>query len=121
MSTYMAAASREGKKLNDVVFSSSAAAKEAIKKYGIEHVVNATVGCYAGDDEKVACLPVVEKVYKSLPMSDFITYAPPIGLADYRSDVIDATFEDQRPDGYAHVRRQYCRQKRTGPVTSSYQ
>ena len=68
MSTYMAAASREGKKLNDVVFSSSAAAKEAIKKYGIEHVVNATVGCYAGDDEKVACLPVVEKVYKSLPM-----------------------------------------------------
>ena len=101
MSTYMAAASREGKKLNDVVFSSSAAAKEAIKKYGIEHVVNATVGCYAGDDEKVACLPVVEKVYKSLPMSDFITYAPPIGLADYRSDVIDATFEDQRPDGYA--------------------
>ena len=100
MSTCMAAASREGKKINDVVFSSSAAAKEAIKKYGIKNVVNATVGCYAGDDEKVACLPVVEKVYKSLPMSDFITYAPPVGLADYRSDVIDATFEDQRPDGY---------------------
>lgn len=31
MSTCMAAASREGKKINDVVFSSSAAAKEAIK------------------------------------------------------------------------------------------
>lgn len=96
----MAAASREGKKLNDVVFASSAAAKAAIAKYGIEKVVNATVGCYAGDDEKVACLPVVEKVYRSLPMSDFITYAPPIGLADYRQDVIDATFEGQRPDGY---------------------
>lgn len=100
MSTFMTASSREGKKINDVVFSAGAAARAAIEQYGKEKVVNATVGCYGDDDEKVACLPVVEKVYRSLPMSDFITYAPPIGLETYRHDVIDATFEDQRPEGY---------------------
>lgn len=33
-------------------------------------------------------------------MSDFITYAPPMGLEGYRKAVIDETFEGCRPDGY---------------------
>jgi aromatic-amino-acid transaminase len=100
MTMLMAAASREGKKLNDTLFEAGAAAKSAMAVYGAERVINGTVGCYASDDEKIACLPVVEDVYRKLPMSDFISYAPPIGLADYRQAVIDETFEDQRPDGY---------------------
>ena len=96
----MAAASREGKTLRDVVFAAGAAAREAAAQYGADKVVNATVGCYAGDDEKLACLPVVEQLYRSLPMSDFITYAPPLGLEGYRQAVIDETFEGCRPDGY---------------------
>lgn len=101
MATFMAASSREGKKLNDVIFSASAAARAAAQQYGAEHIVNATVGCYAGDDEKLGCLPVVEKIYRSLPMSDFIAYAPPIGLEGYRKAAISETFENQIPEGYA--------------------
>lgn len=99
--TIMAAASREGKILRDVVFSASAAAREAAARYGAEHVVNAAIGCYAGDDEQLACLPVVEELYRSLPMCDFITYAPPLGLEDYRLGAVDEAFEDRRPEGYA--------------------
>lgn len=91
---------REGKTLRDVVFAAGAAAREAAAQYGEDKVINATVGCYAGEDEKLACLPVVEQLYRSLPMSDFITYAPPMGLEDYRKAVIDETFEGCRPDGY---------------------
>lgn len=100
MSTIMAAASREDKKLNDVVFSASGAAQAAAKTYGLDKVINGTAGCFAGDDEKVACLPVVENMYRSLPIREFISYAPPIGLPAYRQAAIEETFEDQRPEGY---------------------
>ncbi|MDU3113219.1 MAG: aminotransferase, partial [Megasphaera sp.] len=92
--TIMAAASREGKVLRDVVFSASAAAREAAAQYGAERVVNAAIGCYAGDDEQLACLPVVEELYRALPMRDFITYAPPLGLESYRQGAIEEAFED---------------------------
>lgn len=100
MSTVMAASSREGKKLNDVVFASSGAAQEAAARYGLDKVVNGTAGCFAGDDEKIACLPTVEQLYRNLPIQDFVAYAPPIGLPSYRQAVIEETFEDQRPEGY---------------------
>ncbi len=100
MTTHMAASSREGKCLDDVVFHAGLAAQKAAARYGAQRVVNATVGCYAGDNEQLACLPVVERVYRSLPMRDFITYAPPIGLEAYRQAAIAETFEAQRPDGY---------------------
>ena len=100
MSTFMAASSREGKQLHDAVFQFGQAAQAAMAAYGRERVVNATVGCYAGEDEVLGCLPVVEEIYRSLPMADFITYAPPVGLADYRKAAIDETFEAYRPEGY---------------------
>lgn len=100
MSTIMAASSREGKILNDVVFNASGAAQAAAAKYGLDKVVNGTAGCFAGDDEQVACLPVVGELYRSLPMQDFVAYAPPVGLPEYRQAIIEETFEDQRPEGY---------------------
>lgn len=101
MATHMAASSREGKKLNDSVFWAGQAAQQAIAQYGEQAVVNATVGCYAGEDGELGCLPTVEALYRTLPIDDFITYAPPIGLPEYRQAAIAETFEDQRPDGYA--------------------
>lgn len=100
MAMFMAASSREGKKLHDTVFQVGQAAQKAIAAYGNDRVVNATVGCYAGEDESLGCLPVVEELYRSLPMTDFIAYAPPIGLETYRKAAIEETFEDSRPDGY---------------------
>lgn len=98
--TVMAAASREGKKINDVVSVAGNNARKAIAAYGADRVINATVGCYAGEDEVLGCLPVVEKMYRNLPIRDFTAYAPPIGLEAYRQAAIQETFEDQRPDGY---------------------
>lgn len=98
--TIMAAASREGKRINDVVSVAGAEARKAIAGYGADKVINATVGCYAGEDEVLGCLPIVEEMYRSLPIRDFTAYAPPIGLEDYRKAAIDETFEDQRPEGY---------------------
>lgn len=80
----MAAASREGKVYATSCFP-PAPPHEAAAQYGAERVVNAAIGCYAGDDdEQLACLPVVEELYRALPMRDFITYAPPLGLESYR-------------------------------------
>ena len=98
--TVMAAASREGKKINDVVSFAGNEARKAIAAYGTDKVINATVGCYAGEDEVLGCLPVVEKLYRSLPIRDFTAYAPPVGLDAYRQAAISETFEDQRPEGY---------------------
>ena len=98
--TVMAATSREGKKINDVVSFAGNDARKAIAAYGTDNVVNATIGCYAGEDEVLGCLPVVEKLYRSLPIRDFTAYAPPVGLEEYRQAAISETFEDQRPEGY---------------------
>ncbi len=98
--TVMAAASREGKKINDVVSFAGNEARKAIAAYGADKVINATIGCYAGEDEVLGCLPVVEKLYRSFPIRDFTAYAPPVGLDAYRQAAISETFEDQRPEGY---------------------
>ena len=91
---------REGKKLNDVIFSAGAAVRKAIEKYGKEPVVNATLGAFMTDDGNIGCIPTVEKLYKSLPMEDFIRYAPPVGIPGYKEAVLKAVFADQQPDGY---------------------
>ena len=55
--TIMAAASREGKTLRDVVFAAGAAAREAAAQYGADKVVNATVGCLPATMKNwLACL-----------------------------------------------------------------
>lgn len=91
---------REGKKLNDVIFLAGAAVRKAIAENGNDAVVNATLGAFMTDDGKIGCIPTVEKLYKSLPMSDFISYAPPVGIPGYKEAVIKAVFADQQPDGY---------------------
>lgn len=103
MATRMAAADREGKKLQDVVFSIGMAAQQAAAQYGADRVVNATVGCYAGEDGKIACLPLVEKLYRALPIRDFVAYAPPLGLDSYGRAVQEEVFADRRPDLYCET------------------
>lgn len=99
MTMQMAAPEREGKKLNDVIFQAGAEVRQAIARYG-SRVVNGTLGAYADDCGRVACIPTVAKVFKAMPMIDFISYAPPVGLEGYRKAVIDVVFADQRPDAY---------------------
>lgn len=100
MANSMTASHAMGKKLSDAIFGASAAATEAARKYGAARVVNATIGAYMDEDENLACIPTVEKVWRRLPVQDIIKYAPIAGLPQYLEAVIDLTFAGQRPDGY---------------------
>jgi len=100
MEMKMAASHAAGKNLSDAIFGASAAAKAATAKFGAEKVTNATIGAIIDEQEKLACIPTMEKVFRSLPMTDMIDYAPIAGLPDYLDAVQGLTFADQKPDGY---------------------
>lgn len=94
------ASHRAGKKLVDVIFGASAACGEAAKVHGADKVTNATIGAIMSEDEKLACIPTMEKVFRSLPINDVAAYAPIAGLPGYLDAVIDLTFADNKPEGY---------------------
>ena len=100
MTTSMAASHAVGKMLNDAIFGASGAAGKAAKEFGADRVTNATIGAIMDDMGKIACIPTMEKVFRSLPITDIISYAPISGLPAYLDAVIDLTFAEQRPDGY---------------------
>jgi len=84
-----------GKKLVDNIFTTSKKAKQAIKKYGKENVINATIGSLYDEEEKFAIYKVVEKVYRNLPSEDLYAYSTNvIGEDDYLEEVIKAIFYD---------------------------
>ena len=101
MTTTMAASHAQGKMLNDAIFGASGAANEAAKKFGAAKVTNATIGAILDDAEKLACIPTMEKVFRALPISDCIAYAPISGLPGYLDAVVDLTFADQEIVGWA--------------------
>lgn len=100
MTTSMVASHAVGKMLNDAIFGASGAAVKAAKEFGADKVTNATIGAIMDDAGKIACIPTMEKVFRSLPISDIISYAPISGLPGYLDTVIDLTFADQKPEGH---------------------
>ena len=103
MSTKMAASHTENKVLNDVIFAASGAATAAAKEHGAEKITNATLGAIFGEDEKLACIPTVEKVLRELPIPEIIAYAPVAGLPAYLESVKDIVFGNHRPEGYVEA------------------
>ncbi len=100
MTISMAASHSVGKVAKDVIFGASAACKEAVGKYGSEKVTNATIGAIMDDNGELACIPIVEKVLRTLPTNDLISYAPISGVPEYLDMTTSLTFGDHRPDGY---------------------
>lgn len=100
MTTSMAAKHAADKRLKDAIFGASAACAEAAKKYGADKVTNATMGVMMDDQGKLACIPTMERVFRSLSLEDYMRYAPISGLPEYLDAVIDLTFADQKPEGY---------------------
>lgn len=100
MAFSMVASHSEGKFAADKIFGASGAAKAAQAKYGKDKVVDATIGAILDDNENLVCLPTVEKVYRSMPTSEIIAYAPIAGLPGYLDTVLEACFLDSRPEGY---------------------
>ncbi len=99
-STKMAASFAGSKVLSDAIFGASGAANEAIAKHGADKVTNATLGAIYDNDEKLACIPTMEKTFRSMPTTDLVAYAPIAGLPGYLEAVVDLTFADNRPEGY---------------------
>ncbi len=96
----IAAKHAKGKSAQDKIFGANAAAVAAIAKYGKDAVTNATIGAILDEEEKLVCLPTVEKVYRSLSTNELIAYAPISGLPEYLDCVLTAAFGESRPDGY---------------------
>lgn len=100
MLTSIAAKHAKGKAAQDKIFAANAAAVAAAAKYGKENVTNATIGAILDEDEKLVCLPTVEKVFRSLETNELIAYAPISGLPEYLECVLTAAFGNSRPEGY---------------------
>ncbi|MCX7971133.1 MAG: aminotransferase class I/II-fold pyridoxal phosphate-dependent enzyme [Negativicutes bacterium] len=96
----MVATHMQGKQVNDKIFAASGAANRAIAQLGREKVVNATLGSIYDEQERLACLPVVEEMFRALDMSEIVNYAPVAGLPDFIAAAQKATFAGCRPDGY---------------------
>jgi Aspartate/tyrosine/aromatic aminotransferase len=96
----MAASHSVGKAATDKIFGASAAANAAKAKLGKENVVDATIGVLLDNSEKLVVLPTVEKVYKSLPMTELVPYAGIAGMPDFLEMVQVAAFADNRPEAY---------------------
>lgn len=103
MVTSLAAPQAKGKILVDKIFGASAAAQKATAQFGKEKVINATIGAILDNEEKLVCLPTVEKVYRNIPINEVINYAPIAGIPDYLDAVLDAAFGLSRPDAYVRA------------------
>jgi aromatic-amino-acid transaminase len=98
MANTVAASHSIGKVATDKIFGANALAVKAVAQYGKEKVTNATIGALLDDNEQLVCLPTVEKVYRSVPITEVINYAPIAGLPDYLNAAMDHVFGENRPD-----------------------
>ena len=88
------------RRLHDAIFEANQACQDAIKIYGADRVTNATIGVMLDDEGKLAVLPTIDKVYRSLDIRELTAYAPINGLPEYCQAAIDLTFADNKPDAY---------------------
>lgn len=100
MTTSMAATHAASKRLKDAIFGASAACAAAAKVHGADKVTNATIGVMIDDEGKLASIPTMECVFRSLSIDDYVRYAPISGLPEYLDAAIDCTFADCRPEGF---------------------
>lgn len=99
--TYSVAASHaKGKCATDKIFGANAAAVRAAGQYGKDKVVNATIGAFMDEEERLACIPTVEKVFKNFSIHQIIPYAPIAGLPEYLEAMIELTFAGNKPEAY---------------------
>ena len=100
MITSMAAKHAKGKAAQDKIFGASAAAVAKAAQVGKDKVTNATIGAILDEEEKLVCLPTVEKVFRALPTDEIVAYAPISGLPGFLDKVVAAAFGPYKPKGY---------------------
>ena len=100
MTINMAATHAVNRKLIDPIFEANAACKAAISKFGAETVTNATIGTVLDEAGNLAVLPTVEKVFRQMSMTEFMSYAPISGRADFLESVKRQILGDKDFEGY---------------------
>lgn len=96
----IAASHARGKVAVDKIFGAGAKARQAINQVGREKVINGAQGVLLDENEKLVCLPTVEKVLRNLSTADLVSYAPIRGLPEFLNDVIEVTFDEYKPEAY---------------------
>lgn len=96
----MTATHAADRQLKDAIFEAGQACQAAIKIHGANKVTNATIGVMLDEEGKLATIPTVEKVFRSMEFSELVSYAPISGLPDYLDAVIDFTFAECKPEGF---------------------
>ena len=96
----MAATHAVNRKLIDPIFEANAACKAAISKFGADKVTNATIGTVLDEEGNLSVLPTVEKVFRQMQMSEFMSYAPISGCADFIEGVKRQILGDKNFEGY---------------------
>ncbi len=81
----------------DAVFSILKEANLAIKKYGQDKVINASIGAIYTEEEKFAMLASVEDYFRKIPAEELMNYAPISGLPEFLEAAISDTFQGFQP------------------------
>ncbi|MBQ0067981.1 MAG: aminotransferase class I/II-fold pyridoxal phosphate-dependent enzyme [Phascolarctobacterium sp.] len=89
----------QGKSFVEKIYAANAAAVADAAKVGSENVINSTLGAIYDENEKLVCLPTVEKAFKELQIGDVCSYAPILGLGEYSEFVKKAAFGNYCPKG----------------------
>lgn len=97
---FMTAGSAQGKSFVDPVFSVLAAAKSAIKQYGQDQVINASIGTIYDEEEKFVTLSSLDRLLQGLSAADIMDYAPISGVAGFAEAVVSYTFGASKPESY---------------------
>ena len=100
MLSFAASHARE-KSAADKIFDTVMAANKAGAKYGKDKVVNAAPGTFLNDDGQIGFLPTVEKIYRTLPAGEIVSYAPIAGVPEFLDAVTVAAFREHKPEAYA--------------------
>lgn len=89
-----------GKVAVDKIFGAGTKARQAVSQFGRDKVINGAQGVLLDENEKLVCLPTVEKVLRNLSTEDLVSYAPIRGLPEFLHDIIDITFDEYKPEAY---------------------
>jgi aromatic-amino-acid transaminase len=83
----------------DAVFAVAGKAQEAIRLYGQDQVIDATLGALYDEDGKFAILPVVDEHYRQISAEELMSYAPIAGIPDFLRESIHFVFSEGLPAG----------------------
>ncbi|MGO3018413.1 MAG: aminotransferase class I/II-fold pyridoxal phosphate-dependent enzyme [Anaerococcus sp.] len=87
-------------RFDDKIFAAAKRAKQAIKTYGKDKVIDSTLGALYDDDGNIVAFDSVFDSLEKMDRSIIASYAPIAGTLDFQKNVIDVCFGDYKPDSF---------------------